>query len=328
MKVLIIDIDSKIVNFALKKIEKYHLQHNDDVIWNNELFKYSADKIYVSCIFCWNKEKCKDYENIHKAEIGGSGYDLDKKLPDEIEKIQPHINLGFSTRGCIRKCPFCVVPKKEGMIRAVADIYDIWDQKNRDITLLDNNLLSLPEQFFKVASQLKKENLKIDFNQGLDIRLVTKEIAEKLSTLKTSNKFFRFAFDDIRTEDSIRKGIETCLKYGVSEHKMMFYLLVGFNSSIEDDIKRAEIIRNYNLDVYFMFYNNFKVPNNDEINKLASKIKDKICKRFFKPHRKIGFAKGNLEKFIRYCAYKSEGEEYDNKTNMERNQNAACGSLV
>ena len=60
MRILFIDIDSKIPNFALKKIEKYHLDKGDEIIWNNELFKNSVDKIYVSCVFDWNKSKCKD----------------------------------------------------------------------------------------------------------------------------------------------------------------------------------------------------------------------------------------------------------------------------
>src|SRR4030042_2458047 len=94
MKVLLIDIDSKIPNLALATIQKYHLDRGDKVIWNNELFINSVDKTYVSCIFTKNKYKCKDFEG--RAEIGGSGYDIYKKLPEEIAKINPHINLGFT----------------------------------------------------------------------------------------------------------------------------------------------------------------------------------------------------------------------------------------
>src|SRR3990167_9493786 len=108
MKILILDIDSKIDNFALKKIEKYHLNKGDEVIWNNELFKNTVDKIYVSCVFDWNKDNCKEWEG--RAEIGGSGYSLERVLPPEIEEVKPHINLGFTSRGCIRKCPFCLTP--------------------------------------------------------------------------------------------------------------------------------------------------------------------------------------------------------------------------
>ncbi len=87
MKVLLIDIDSKIPNLALKKIEKYHLDKGTEVIWNFPLAKLDADKIYVSCIFDWNKSKCKEWEGI--AEIGGSGYSLKIELPPRIDRIKP-----------------------------------------------------------------------------------------------------------------------------------------------------------------------------------------------------------------------------------------------
>ena len=100
MKVLLIDIDSTIPNLALKKIEKYYIDKGDTVTWNNSLDRLISDKIYVSCIFPENKNKCRDWEG--SAEIGGTGYDIKKKLPEEIEMVKPKINWGFTTRGCIR----------------------------------------------------------------------------------------------------------------------------------------------------------------------------------------------------------------------------------
>jgi len=58
VKVLLIDIDSKIENLALKKIEKYHLDKGDEVVWNFPLMP--VDKTYVSCIFSWNADKCRE----------------------------------------------------------------------------------------------------------------------------------------------------------------------------------------------------------------------------------------------------------------------------
>ena len=123
MKILVVNIDSTIKNLALQKIVMYHKskghrvrQINDDLPYS--LLRESYDKVYVSCIFSWNKEHCKKWEGI--ADIGGSGYSLTKELPPEIDAMNPKINMGFATRGCIRKCYFCIVPKKEGKIKCKA----------------------------------------------------------------------------------------------------------------------------------------------------------------------------------------------------------------
>ena len=87
MKVLIINIDSVIPNLALKKIEKYHKDRGDEVLWDMPMFSSVCDKIYISCVFDYNKSKCFEWENNPKAEIGGSGYSLTKELPKEIDDI-------------------------------------------------------------------------------------------------------------------------------------------------------------------------------------------------------------------------------------------------
>jgi len=208
MRILLINIDSKkMPNLALKKIEKYHRDRGDEVIWDNELFQYNADKTYISIIFDWNRNKVQNFLN---AEIGGSGWDLGKTLPPEIDRVKPRINLGFTTRGCIRKCPFCVVPKKEGKIRIEGDIYDLWDGKSRDVVLLDNNILALPEHFRKICSQLRKEKLRVDFNQGLDCRLLTEDIAKELAVL--SHIEYRFAFDFPEMKPAVTKAIRLLKK--------------------------------------------------------------------------------------------------------------------
>ena len=141
MKILIVDIDSKIPNLALAKICKYHQDKGDKIYYDMPLIQ--TDKIYVSCVFTKNRHKAEQWEG--KAEIGGSGYNLTTTLPPEIENIKPHINLGFTTRGCIRNCEFCIVPKKEGKIRIVGELLDLWDGKAKDIAVLDNNILAFTE---------------------------------------------------------------------------------------------------------------------------------------------------------------------------------------
>ncbi len=237
MKICLINIDSKIPNLALKKIEKYHLDKGDKVIWNNELFINSVDKTYVSCIFTKNKNRINDYLN--KAEIGGTGYDIHKELPPEIEEIKPRINLGFTTRGCIRKCKFCVVPEKEGKIRIVGDLYDLWDYKAKQIILLDNNILAVKEHFLKICRQAQKENLTIEFNQGLDIRLLDKKVAEELKKIKLSELWF--AWDNLKDEEDVRKGIFILKEVGIKSFR--FYVIVGFDTTFEEDLYRFNTLK-------------------------------------------------------------------------------------
>ena len=140
----------------MQKLCFYYEQQGDKVIeikgMSSRLpfFIDTYDKIYVSCIFTYNKHFCKKWEGIDIAEIGGSGYSVTKKLLPEIEKVNPRRNIGFMTRGCIRNCPWCIVQQKEGKIHVTGDIYDIWDGKSKVITILDNNILGLPKQFFKI----------------------------------------------------------------------------------------------------------------------------------------------------------------------------------
>ena len=264
MKILLINIDSTIPNLALEKIRLYYQQRGDEIIDNLPLFSMQADKIYVSCVFDYNKHLCKDWEN--KAEIGGSGYDIVKKLPLEIEQIKPHINLGFATRGCIRKCPFCIVPRKEGRIYIEGDIYDLWDGKSKLITLLDNNILALPDHFMKISSQLKKEKLVVDFNQGLDFRLLTDEICKELFSLRHYREI-RFAFDDLAYKPMVLKALDKLRKNGLKDWQTRWYVYVGVKDTMETVMERIDILRNAKQLVYLM--RDILVHNNPEYTSLS-----------------------------------------------------------
>lgn len=272
MKILIINIDSVIPNLALKKIEKYHKDKGNEVTWDFPLLRDKVDKIYVSCIFSKNEAQCREWEG--RAEIGGSGYSLWTKLPPEIETVKPRINLGFTTRGCVRKCEFCIVRAKEGKIKAVGDIGDIWDGASENITLLDNNILALPDHFKWICKQLQKADLKVDFNQGLDIRLVDDEVAQLLSKLKY--KQLRFAFDDLSYEKEFRRGMEA-LRPHISFSRIMIYVLIGFDTSLDDAIDRLNIINEYNADPFAML---FEKEGHDRITReLCRYVNTPICYR-------------------------------------------------
>lgn len=260
MLVGLVDVDSKIPNLALCKISAYYKEKGDTVEWYNSLTS-NPDIIYASKIFNFT-EDFKYYPSGVEIIKGGTGYDLSVKLPEEIENMRPDYSiypdcdyvLGFCTRGCLRSCKFCYVPKKEGKIRIVGDIYDIWDGKSKKIMLLDNNLTAAPEHLEKVCNQLIKEKLVTDFSQGLDIRLMKPWMAPLLNKVRLW-KQIHFAFDDIKLEKTLLKQIDMLVENGLKTHKMMFYVLIGFNSTPEEDMRRIMILDSVGADAYVMPYN-------------------------------------------------------------------------
>lgn len=249
MKVLLIDIDSTIPNLALHRIDRYHSLLGDEVIWDMALALDYVDKCYVSCIFPENRYKSLIFDG--RALIGGSGYDISVKLPKEIEETECRINWGFTTRGCIRNCYFCFVPKMEGKIRVVGDIYDIWDGESKEITLMDNNILALPEHFKKISKQIQKENLRVDFNQGLDYRLLTEELWGELKSLKHQHEI-RFAFDDISYKKSVIRALDLMKANGLKDWQTRWYVYVGVNDTFDTVYDRLQLLKEYKQLAYVM----------------------------------------------------------------------------
>lgn len=256
MRIAIIDIDSTgFPNLALKKIEKYHVDRGDEIMWNPmPLWATIADKVYVSCVFDKNKAQAAKWEGL--AEIGGSGYDLAKKLPEEIEKVRPRKNFGFTTRGCIRNCRFCIVPKKEGKFRIVGDLYDLWDWKAKDVTILDNNILADPKHFIYICKQSLYPKIRLDFNQGLDHRLLTPEICHWLTRIR--HKEHRFAWDNIRDMRTIQSALRLLKASGLKTN--FWYILVGFDSTFGEDYRRVMFLREQGQTVFIQRYE--KTPGN------------------------------------------------------------------
>lgn len=265
MMILLIQADGKIPNLALMKIARYHKNMGDEVLLINGIKIASRlfipDKVYISCVFAKNRnlalQLAKQFPH-SDVQIGGSGMDLSTKLPDEIEHLMPDYDLfgcdysmGFTTRGCIRACPFCIVHEKEGGIKAVADIYEFWDRRHKHMVLCDNNILALPEHFETIATQIKDEKLTVDFNQGLDIRLITNENAAILAELKVRPRY-RFSWDNIVIEDQVRSGIDILKTNGIKW--ALWYVLVGYNSTIEEDLYRLNVLRSLDQRAYVMRY--------------------------------------------------------------------------
>ena len=260
MKVGLIDVDSKIPNLALMKISAYHKSLGDSVKIYEPLFdSKTLDLVYASKVFKFSSTY--QYNPECKVIRGGSGYDLETKLPNQIETCCPDYSLynmdyamGFTSRGCIRNCGFCIVPQKEGRWHPVADIDQFW-QGQKNLTLLDNNLTSDAVHFERIAKQLIKHKIKTDITQGLDIRLIDDDKAKLLSMIRREKDGqIPFAWDSMDIEQDVLRGIELLTKY-IKPRYLKFYVLIGWDTDPDEDLYRVEMLRSLKVDPFAMAYN-------------------------------------------------------------------------
>ena len=188
MKIGIYDIDSTgFPNLAAMKLSAYHRSLGDEVEWYFRLAHKNYDKIYCLSVFSWSNRQFVTSDMI----CGGTGFDVATKLPAEIDaqfpdySIYPNYlhSLGFVTRGCIRKCSFCVVPQKEGPIQPYRDVEEVLRPGSRSLILMDNNILA-HEHGVKQLERIADMKIRLDCNQGLDCRLVDDSMARLLAKIK------------------------------------------------------------------------------------------------------------------------------------------------
>ena len=268
MKIGLFDIDSKYHNLALMKLSAWHKSFGDQTEMYNPLMKKTYDRVYISKIF--SKKNINEGYIPEDSIIGGSGYSLKTVLPYDMEHFMPDYSLynidyslGFTTRGCIRDCGFCIVRQKEGKIKEHAKVEEFLNPKSNVVVLLDNNFLALPSHIKKLQKYINK-GWKMDFNQGLDLRLINKENAELLGKVK-HYKQIHFAWDFMKTEKQVRKGLKTLFKVGISPRKIMVFILCNYNTTLEEDIYRYNILNDLDITPYMMIYG----KGNKEIKRFA-----------------------------------------------------------
>lgn len=242
-------------NLALMKLSTWHKQRGDVVQWWMPIAEYGV--VYSSKIFTFTPE-C-DYlpEDTIK---GGTGYGVYDDLPSEIDAMQPDYSLypeckhaiGFLTRGCIRHCPWCVVPKKEGGYKPYRDWHEVKRPDSRDIVFMDNNVLA-GEHGIRQLESMAGQDVRVDFNQGLDARLIDDGIAQILAKLKWI-RFIRMSCDTIPMLDEVLKAVDRLEKHGVKPYRVFVYLLV---QGIEDAEYRAVRLRDRGVDVFAQPYRDF-----------------------------------------------------------------------
>lgn len=258
MKIGLIDVDGhNFPNLALMKISAFHKAQSDNVEFVNLFEQY--DIVYQSKVFTFTNDF--EYIPMTKKHVkGGTGYNLTNKLPDEVESMFPDYSLypqykeayGYLTRGCPRRCPFCIVGEKEGTkVYKVADLNHFW-MGQKEIKLLDPNLLASKEHN-ELLQQLIYSKAYVDFTQGLDARLLTDANIDLISRVKL--KMVHFAWDMMGQSELIISNLKRFKEVTkIDERKARVYVLTNYNTSEQEDLYRIYTLRDMGYDPYVMIY--------------------------------------------------------------------------
>jgi len=261
MKIGLINVDghSKFPNLALMKLSAYHKKQGHSVEFANAMFQ-DYDIVYKSKVFTFTP----DDTEIYNCEVvkAGTGYkDYTTILPYEIEHICPDYNLynsdtayGFLTRGCINNCQWCIVPTKEGKLRPNADIEEFLSDKKQAI-LLDNNVIA-SDYGINQIEKIVRLGIKVDFNQGLDVRIADKDkyILELLSKVKWI-RHIRFACDSLSQLEPIIRVTEELSIKGIKPYRIFVYTLI---KETEDALIRLNSLKKIGVTPFAQPYRDFE----------------------------------------------------------------------
>ena len=258
-------------SLPLMKLSAYHKSIGDEVEMYMPLNQY--DIVYASKVFSFTDDI--DVDSVIQADSvirGGTGYCIsvvngkeifekynDSSLPNVFELIFPDYSLypqykyavGFLTRGCPRNCGFCVVGKKEGLCSyQVSELSEFW-RGQKEIKLLDPNLLACKDHE-RILKQLADSQAKIDFSQGLDIRLINTDNIQLLNQVK--NQMIHFAWDNPKQD--LTKYFKVYAEHTKikSDRNKVVYVLTNYNSSFDEDLYRIYTLRDLGYSPYVMIY--------------------------------------------------------------------------
>jgi hypothetical protein len=277
---------------GLLKLATYHRQRGDvvrlvtgisqdgfepDIIYVTSLFTYAWEPVHQVIRFYSNRYSeatvivggiyaslCSD----HLEQAFGSRLEIHQGLVPEIEELLPDYSLIpewkasilFSSRGCIRRCPFCSVPQLEPEFEAKKSIKHLIYPGHKKVILWDNNILASP-YWRSIFDELEESQLKVDFNQGLDARLLTEETALRLKRLKIP--IVRLAYDSKGIKGALIKAIDLLRQVGISGRKIVVYCLYGYLDTPHDFFERIRDLMTWGVVAYPMRYQPLEPCNKD-----------------------------------------------------------------
>ena len=266
MKFGFLQVDGKLPNLALMQICGFHEAMLQECEWyKGPLFAHEYAMVYASKIFSFSRMP----ELPVHSMIGGTGIDFTNALPEAFATAEPSYSLypdcdyhiGFSMKGCRLRCKFCCVPQKEGKPRFNSTITNLLTNPRGG-----NRLMLLDNDFF--GTEFWKENLetiieldlRVCFAQGLNIRIITDEQATLLSQCRFQSANFNhhyvtFAWDNYRDKQRVIDGIDRCVRAGIQPKQMQFFVLIGFDTTPEQDLERVTMLRDRGCMPYVMPFN-------------------------------------------------------------------------
>jgi len=250
---LLVDLDSRLPNLALMKLSRFFKDQRRKVfLVRRDARLAGVEHVYASGVFstsCTLDRLSKLRKFYGDALIaGGTGIDVSLRLPAEVEALPADYNLypelgdraiGFLTRGCPFKCPFCVVPAKEG------GIDNLVTDRRRKLILLDDNILAHPNAKI-FLEEMARRKLTVNFNQTLDLRFVDRDIARLLLRIQCSNvrftrRVYHFSLKDNRDLGEVRRKYEM---FGFTPRdNVEFMCMYGFNTTLAQDVERFRFLR-------------------------------------------------------------------------------------
>ena len=233
-------------NLALAKIARYWKEQGGHVEWATPMQHY--DVVYMSKVFKFTPDDLHIYD-ADEIVKGGTGYDVESRLPDEIDHLQPDYSIypnvpkdmayGFLTRGCPNRCAWCVVPQKEGHIRPYMDVDDIAIEGRRKLVLMDNNILAAGDYCMAQLEKIIERGYRVDFNQALDARLVTDDVARLLARVKwLDNNRIRFGCDTRGQIEECERAMALINRYGFTGQYFL-YTMIGGKSDFRESYERV-----------------------------------------------------------------------------------------
>jgi hypothetical protein len=257
LRVRLTHLDGKLPNLALMRLASFHRDHGDAVVFSRspdrETFEGPYDRVYGSAIF---SDSAALIERLRRsfpdAIVGGTGSGSTATVQtitaastrpgepvDYTDYPTFRASLGFTQRGCRMRCKFCVVPDKEGRPHSVATVAEIYRGAPypRHLHLLDNDFFGQPEAQWRARlAEIRQGGFKVCFNQGINIRLVSDEIASELATVEYRDDGFQqrrlyTAWDNLKDEAVFMRGVDRLERAGIEPNHLMAYMLVGYDPS-------------------------------------------------------------------------------------------------
>jgi len=256
--ILLIDVDGRLPNLALMKLSRYFKEQGRRVILRyKDCWLKGPEAVYASAVF-HNHVTDKRISNLRRyygesLMLGGSGVNINRRLPENIEKLPPDCDLypefsdraiGFLTRGCPFRCAFCIVPVKEGRPRQVSDLDTLLGGR-RKLILLDDNILSHPKAD-DLLEQMISRNIKVNFTQTLDFRLLDRRKAALLRQIQCSNlRFTRSVYHfSLNNNKRIKQIVRKYEMFRFTPRdNVEFICMYGFDTTLAEDVARFRFLR-------------------------------------------------------------------------------------